>query len=183
MIIAAIVILICIITILYVISTQKQFVKCDEGAKNSLSQIGVQLDTRWSALLAMAKSTADYAKHESDALVEVIQARRPDASVKMSPTKINESENAFSYIMGRLFALQEAYPDLKAAQLYQTQMEAINNYEDKVRISRMVYNDNVTKMNRLVRAIPSNFVANMFNFSTLEYLEQPQVERRDNPIK
>ena len=83
--------------------------------------------------------------------------------------------------MGRLMAIGEAYPELKANDLYINAQNGVTEYEEKVRMSRMVYNDTATKMNRMVRQWPSSFVASMLNFREKEYLTVDEDKKSSYP--
>ncbi|MCC8037228.1 MAG: LemA family protein [Bacteroidales bacterium] len=171
--IALIITILLLLLAAWVVSTQKRLVKCDETSKNALSQIGVQLDARWGALLALAKTASQYATHEKETLVKTIEMRRPVQVSMMHLNDIRDSETQLGNLLGRLNMLQEQYPNLKADTLFQQQMRDIDRYENMVRTSRMVYNDAVTIKNRLVRQLPSSIVAAMFGFSTDAYIDLP----------
>ena len=158
--------------VFYVISLQRSLVGRDEMCMNSLSQIGVQMNSRWDGLKALAELTRGYAKHEYDTLTQVIANRRhitPEADV----SEINKQEGMLSAAMSKLMAVVEAYPDIKANQVYMTTMQAVTSAEEKVRMSRMVYNDSVTIMNRMVRMFPASLFAGMLGFAVRSYLEEP----------
>ena len=174
-----IIVILAIICLGYFISTQRSLVSLDEMCKNALSQIEVQLNSRWDAILALAKTAAQYAKHESETLIEVIQRRRGE---KMDdPATVNAQMGELSQVMGRLIAIGEAYPDLKAASVYQEVMNGVNKYEENVRLSRMVYNDTATKMNRMVRQWPSSIVASILHFATKDYLKVDDEQKKGYP--
>ncbi|MBO4612639.1 MAG: LemA family protein [Bacteroidaceae bacterium] len=177
--VAIILIVVAVIVIGYFIMTQRSLVNLDELCKNALSQIEVQLNSRWDAVLALAKTAAQYAKHESETLVEVIQQRRGEQV--NTPEAVNEQTSALNEVMGRLIAIGEAYPDLKAASLYQEAMSGMKQYEENVRLSRMVYNDTATKMNRMVRQWPSSIVASLLHFEQKEYLRVDNEEKKNYP--
>lgn len=159
-----------VVLVIYAISSQRKFVKLEELVNNALSQIDVQQTSRWDALTQLANSTGSYAKHESETLKDVIAARRPVGPAK-SAKEVEANENAFAEALSSLNVLVENYPVLKASSLYRDTMAAIEKYEENVRKSRMVYNDTVTKFNRMVKQIPSNIVASMFGFKEKDYLE------------
>ena len=165
---------------LYIFSTQRQLVNLDELCKNAFSQIAVQLNSRWDAVMALAKMTAQYSKHESETIIKAIEARRQSGPVT-TPQQFNEQQGALSEVLGRLMVVHEAYPELKANEQYMKTMESINEYEEKVRMSRMVYNDTATKMNRMARQWPSSFVANMLNFGEKEYLKVDEEKKQSYP--
>lgn len=174
-----ILVLVAVALIAYFVSTQRSLVSLDELCKNALSQIEVQLNSRWDAVLALAKTAAQYAKHESETLVEVIQQRRGEQV--NSAEAVNEQTAALGQVMGRLIAIGEAYPELKAAGLYQEAMDGMKQYEENVRMSRMVYNDTATKMNRMVRQWPSSIVASVLHFDVKDYLKVDDEQKKSYP--
>ena len=177
----SIIILIIVLGVLfYVFNTQRELVRLDELCKNAFSQIAVQLNSRWDAVLALAKMAAQYSKHESETIIKTIQARRMDGQVKTA-AEANEQQGAFAQVLGRLIAVGEAYPELKANEQYSKTMDGINDYEEKVRQSRMVYNDTATKMNRMVRQWPSSIVASMLHFNEREYLTVDEEKKSAYP--
>jgi len=177
--IGIIIIVVAVIIIGYFITTQRSLVSLDEMCKNALSQIEVQLNSRWDALLALAKMASQYSKHESETLIKVIQERKGENI--NSPAAINEQQGALQQVMGRLIAIGEAYPDLKAADLFKETQAGVNQYEEKVRMSRMIYNDTATKMNRMVRQWPSSIVASMLHFDLKDYLKVDEEQKKSYP--
>ena len=163
----------------YIFTTQRKLVNLDELCKNAMSQIAVQLNSRWDAVLALAKMAAQYSKHESETIINAINARR-QAQVTTAE-QVNQQQGELSQIMGRLMAIGEAYPELKANDLYINAQNGVNQYEENVRMSRMVYNDTATKMNRMVRQWPSSFVASMLNFREKEYLTVDEAKKSNYP--
>jgi len=163
------IVLVVIAVVMYVISTQRELVKLDEMGNNALSQIGVQLQSRFDAIAALVKMTQQYAQHEYESLTQVIAQRR--VSEIRTVDDVNQQTDLLGSVMGRLMAVSESYPDLKASQVYQDTMAGIREYEENVRMSRMIYNDSATKMNRMVRQWPSSFVASMLHFDLRKYLE------------
>ena len=181
MIILLIIILLIVILAAIVISAQRSLVHTDELCGNALSQIGVQQTSRWDALTALAKLTKDYSSYEYDALMTVIEKRKnigPDSA----PADVAAQEGLMTQLTGKLVALAEAYPDLKANTVYLSTMDSVNDYENKVRISRMSYNDTVTRYNRLVRQFPSGIFAGMLGFSKRDYLESDNT-KSDMPFR
>lgn len=176
------VIILCIVlaVLFYVFNTQREFVRLDELCKNAFSQIAVQLNSRWDAVLALAKMAAQYSKHESETIIKTIQARRMDGQVKTA-AEVNEQQGAFAQVLGRLIAVGEAYPELKANEQFSKTMDGINIYEELVRQSRMVYNDTATKMNRMVRQWPSSIVASLLHFGEREYLTVDEEKKSAYP--
>ncbi|MDR0314787.1 MAG: LemA family protein [Oscillospiraceae bacterium] len=156
----------------WVISAQRSLIGLDELCGNALSQIGVQQNSRWDALTALADLTKQYSAHEYKTLMSVIGERKTINS-NSTAQETQEQENMITQAMGRLLAVAEAYPDLKANQTYLDTMGSVRQYEDNVRRSRMVYNDTVTKFNKSVRQIPTNLIAGILGFKKRDYLETP----------
>lgn len=173
----AIIVLLAIGLLNWFVSTQRQLVNLDELCNNALSQIEVQLNTRWDAIMQLAQQAANYAQHESQTLIETIRARR--GSEIKTADDVNDQNTVFGSVLGRLMVVAEQYPELKASNLYAEVMQAVNNFENNVRNSRMIYNDTATKMNRYVRQWPSSFIANMLHFDTRNYLKMDNEDKRD----
>ncbi len=164
----------------YIIATQRKLVSLDEFCKNAMSQISVQLNSRWDAVQNLAKLAAQYAKHESETITNVIQQRRMGQVT--TAQQANEQQDAISSVMGRLIAIGEAYPELKADGLFRETMDGVRAYEEKVRMSRMVYNDTATKYNRLIRQFPSSIVASILNYNTQkDYLQVDDQKKINYP--
>ena len=178
-IILIVVIVLALLVVGYIISTQRELVHLDELCKNATSQIAVQLNSRWDAITALAKSAAQYASHESETLINTIRERRQGNIT--TADQINEQQGAISQLLGRLIAIGEAYPNLKADALYKEAMDGMRDYEEKVRVSRMVYNDTATKMNRMVRQWPSSIVAGFLHFTERAYLELDDAKKASYP--
>ena len=177
-----IIIVLAVIVIGYFISTQRSLVNLDELCKNALSQIEVQLNSRFDAVVALAKAAAQYAKHESETILETIQARGGNSGVAANtPAAINAQTDLLSQMMGKLNVVVERYPELKASDLYKETQEGMKQYEEHVRMSRMIYNDTATKMNRMVRQWPSSIVASMLHFDQKDYLKVDSEEKKQYP--
>lgn len=157
------------IIILWVISLQRKLVSKDELCKNSLSQIGVQQASRWDALTALAELTKSYNEHEYNTIKDVI-AQRKTITGTSSASDVNQQEELLTGALGRLIAVSESYPEIKANETYLKTMDSVNLYENQVRMSRMVYNDSVTAFNRLVRQFPNSLISGMLGFVVKEYL-------------
>ena len=129
--------------VLWFISVQRKLVSADELCKNSLSQIGVQQNSRWDAISSLVKLTKSYNEHEYKTLSDVIEKRR-EITRSSNVSEVNSQEEALSAAAARIRLVAEQYPDLKARQTYAKTMDSLNSYENQVRTSRMVFNDTVT---------------------------------------
>lgn len=172
-IIAGVIILLIIIVVMWFISTQRKLAVMDENINNAMSQIGVQLSSRWDALTALLDLTKGYAEHEYKTISDTVKARRT-ITAESTPSDVKAQENIITDALGKIMAVAESYPDLKANQNYIKTMDSVNEYENKVRQSRLIYNDSVTKLNRQIRMFPTSLVAGMLGFSKRTYLEAEQ---------
>ena len=152
----------------YVFYMQRQLVDMDENS-------------RWDALLSLAKTVSAYAKHEGDTIIQTIQARRQEGGMMPTAKNINNQQAGLAEVMSRLMVVREAYPELKASGLFSNMQESVKEYEENVRFSRMVYNDTVTMMNSKVRSWPSSFIASLLHFEEREYLETDEEQKQGNP--
>ena len=159
------------------VSTQRSLVVLDENCKNSLSQIEVQLNSRWDALMQLSRQAEKAGMIEAKSMIETIKARRP--LVPNSAQSINENEGQLNQLFSRLMMLGEQYPQFRSMPLFAKSMESISSYEENVRISRMVYNDTTTKFNRAIRQWPGSFVASMLHFTERDYLKIDNEQKRD----
>ena len=182
-----VVIALVVLIIGYFISTQRSLVNLDELCKNALSQIEVQLNSRFDAVIALAKTAAKYAEHESDTIIKAVQARGGNLGAGTVPAEgstaasINQQSDLLGQLMGRLNVVFERYPELKASDLYLEAQQGQKQYEENVRMSRMVYNDTATKMNRMVRQWPSSIVASILHFDLKDYLKVDDEKKKNYP--
>ena len=170
-----VVLLIVVVLVLLVVGWfvrgQNSLVQTEELCGNALSQIGVQQASRWDALSALADLTKNYSDQEYKTIMDTIRARQ-GIGPKTDAAAVDAQELMITQGLGRINALAEAYPDLKANTLYLKTMDDVKHYEDNVRMSRMVYNDTVTKYNRLVRSLPGSLLANGLGFAPRDYLQE-----------
>ena len=158
--------------VLWAISIQRKLVVLDENINNTMSQIGVQLSSRFDALMALLDLTKGYARHESETLMETIKARRSVITVKSTTDDVQRQEGIISEALGRIAMVTEQYPELKANPNYIKTMDAVETFENMVRTSHLIYNDSVTKLNREIRMFPVSMFARMLGFQQREYLEE-----------
>ena len=159
------------VIIAWIIGLQRKLVSKEELCNNAMSQIGVQQASRWDALSALADLTRSYSDYEYKAITDIISKRRPIGSGS-SVSDANLQEKCIGEALGRIIAVGEQYPELKASETYVKTMESVNTYENQVRMSRMVFNDSVTALNRTVRQFPNNLVAGLLGFKVKDYLAE-----------
>ncbi len=178
----ALITIIAIVTViaLWIVSNQRRLVVLDENISNAMSQIGVQLSSRFDALTALLDLAKGYARHESETLIETIKSRRSVITAKSTPDDVLRQEGIISEALGRIAMVTEQYPELKANQTYIKTMDAVQTFENMVRTSRLIYNDSVTKQNREIRMFPVSIIAGMLGFRQREYLVE-QAGKADMP--
>ena len=173
-----IIIIVAIIAIVafWFMGIQRKLVSSDELCQNSMSQIGVQQQSRWDAVSALVKLTTSYNEHEYNTLVDVIKQRK-DITRTSAVADANAQEDVLVAAAAKIRFVAEQYPELKADATYAKTMDSLNNYENQVRMSRMVFNDSVTKYNRIVRQFPDSIVASILKFPLREYLKEVESKR------
>ena len=173
-----IIIIVAIIAIVafWFMGIQRKLVSSDELCQNSMSQIGVQQQSRWDAVSALVKLTKSYNEHEYNTLVDVIKQRK-DITRTSAVADANAQEDVLVAAAAKIRFVAEQYPELKADATYAKTMDSLNNYENQVRMSRMVFNDSVTKYNRIVRQLPDSIVASILKFPLREYLKEVESKR------
>jgi len=159
--------------------------------RNAFAQIDVQLTRRHDLIPNLVEAVKGYIKHERETLEAVIQARNAAVSsldaAKADPAnaeairKLGESEGALGNVLGRLFALSEAYPDLKANQNMMQFQEELASTENKVAFARQAFNDAVLGYNNSAENFPNNVIANTFGFELASFLEIEAEEKREVP--
>lgn len=159
--------------------------------KNAFAQIDVQLKRRYDLIPNLVETAKGYMKHESQTLEAVIQARNQAVSAGKSAAQnpgdaaamggLMGAEGALSGALGRLFALSESYPDLKANQNMMQLTEELTTTENKISFARQAYNDAVTTYNTKREIFPTNIIANMFNFSAATLFEIEDAVQREAP--
>ena len=169
---AIIIIAIALLLVLWGVGVQRKLVSADELCQNAMSQIGVQQNSRWDALTALVELVKSYNEHEYKTLVDVISARKKITG-NSTAAEAGAQEEALAGALKQINLVAEQYPELKANENYAKAMESVNQYENQVRLSRMTFNDTVTKYNKLVRQFPDSFVASLLKFAKRDYLEEP----------
>ena len=168
--------------ILYVISTYNTLIKLRNRVKDQWAQIEVQLKRRFDLIPNIVETVKGYAKHESDTLKGVIEARN-----KMNTAgNINEeleASNAITGALNKLFALSEAYPELKSNENFLSLQKDLKETEDKLSYARQFYNDSVLMYNNTREKFPSNIVANIFGFKEINFFKASEKEKEVPNVK
>ena len=181
MIIALIVIVVVVVLLLlYVIATYNGLVKLRNRVENAWAQIDVQLKRRLDLVPNLVETVKGYAAHERQTLDAVIQARNAGVAAQ-GPQQEAEASNMLTGALRQLFALSEAYPDLKANQNFLSLQEELTSTEDRISYARQFYNDSVLKYDNKLETFPSNTIAGMFGFKGREYFKTDDPTDREVP--
>lgn len=164
--------------ILYAVGLYNRLVRLRNQVRNGWRQIDVQLKRRHDLIPNLVETVKDYMSYEQETLQQVIQARsRAVETEGKGPEAAMPAEQGLSGALGRLFALMENYPDLKANENVSQLMEELSSTENRIAFSRQHYNDSVMAKNTAVESFPSNIVAGMFGFRQDTYFEIDTQER------
>jgi LemA protein len=150
------------------------------ASETAWSDVDVQLKRRYDLIPNLVNTVKGYAGHEKGTLEAVIAARQRAIDAR-SVGEQAQAENMLTQTLGRLFALAEAYPDLKANQNFMQLQEELTSTENKVGFSRQHYNRTVGQYNEARVMFPANIVAGMFNFERLEFFELEDAAQREAP--
>jgi len=177
--------------VLFAVGIYNSLVNLRNRVKNAFAQIDVQLTRRHDLIPNLVEAVKGYMKHERETLEAVINARNNAVSsldaAKLDPSnaaamkELGASEGALGAALGRLFALSEAYPDLKANQNMMQFQEELTSTENKVAFSRQAFNDTVLSYNNKAENFPNNIMAGMFKFELASFLEIESEEKREVP--
>ena len=171
-----IIVAIVVIAILIFVVQYNGLVRLRNRIDNAWSQIDVQLQRRHDLIPNLVETVKGYAAHERETLEKVVQARN-QAVAAQGPAAQGQAENVLTGALRQLFAVAEAYPDLKANQNFLNLQEELTSSEDRVAYARQFYNDTVLKYNNKIQTIPSNVIAGMFSFQEREYFEGEEESR------
>ena len=179
------------VIVFWAVGIYNNLVNSRNRVRNGFSQIDVQLTRRYDLIPNLVEAVKGYMSYEKSTLEAVITARnaaqaglKKAAADPSNPEAIRElaaAESTLGGTLGRLFALAEAYPDLKANQNMQQLQEELTSTENKVAFARQAFNDSVLSYNNACQSFPSNLLANNFGFKPAEFLEIEQPEKRAVP--
>jgi LemA protein len=180
-----------IVLVVWVVGVYNRLIAGRNTFKNAFAQIDVQLTRRYDLIPNLVEVAKGYLKHERETLEAVIRARNSavtdlkaaaaDPGSAAALTQLSGSEAQLGGVLGRLFALAEAYPDLKANQTMMQLSEELTSTENKVAFARQAFNDSVLTYNNLREQFPGNIVAGMFSFQAGQLLEVATPEAREAP--
>lgn len=177
-----IVIALIVVVILYVVTLYNGFVRLVTRAKEAWADIDVQLKRRYDLIPNLVETVKGYASHESAAFENVTKARSA-AMGAQGPEAKGQAENMLSGALKSLFAVSEAYPDLKANQNFLELQRELTDTENKIQAARRFYNTNVRDLNIAIDTFPKNIIAGLFSFKKEEFFELEAGSEEREPTK
>jgi LemA protein len=179
------------LVIVFGIGIYNRLVTARNGFKNAFAQIDVQLTRRYDLIPNLVETAKGYLKHERETLEAVITARNSalaglkamasDPGNAAAATQLAGAEAGLSGAMGRLFAVMESYPDLKASANMMQLSEELTSTENRVSFARQAFNDAVLSYNNSREVFPNSLIASWFSFEQAKMLEAPPAEKREAP--
>ena len=174
-------VVILVVLALIVVGLYNRLVRDRNRVDNAWAQVEVQLKRRWDLIPNLVETVKGYASHERGVFEAVTEARTR-AQQAQSPADSAQAEGILSQALGRLFAVAEAYPDLKATQNFQELQAQLSETEDKVAVSRQVYNDTVLTYHNAIQTFPGTLLAGPFGFTKREFFEVEDEAQRAAPV-
>jgi LemA protein len=182
-----------VLIVLWAVSAYNRLVGLRNQTKNAFAQIDVQLKRRHDLVPNLVEAARAYMQHERETLEAVIAARGQAVSAiaraEAAPGdaaavhQLATAENALTATLGRLFAVSESYPELKADQNMQQLHEELASTENRIAFSRQAYNDSVMEFNTVREQFPGSVIGNMFAFNAAELLQATETEEERKPVK
>jgi len=167
--------------VLYGIGGYNSLVRMRNLVEESWRQVDVELNRRYDLIPNLVETVKGYAKHESGTFEAVTAARTAASAPGSTVAQQAAQENVLTQALGRLFAVAEAYPDLKANIGFQQLQQELTNTEDRIAAGRRFYNANVRELNTKIEIFPTNVIAGMFGFAKAEYFEVDDQAVRATP--
>jgi LemA protein len=170
------------VLVLWAIMAYNSFVRMVQRAKEAWADIDVQLKRRYDLIPNLVETVKGYATHEREAFENVTRARAAAMGANGIEAK-GEAENMLSGALKTLFAVSEAYPDLKANQNFLNLQNQLADTEDKIQAARRFYNGNVRDLNTGQQSFPGNIISSSFNFEKMEYFQLDANSQEREPVK
>ena len=178
---AIVIVAIVVIVALLLVALYNRLVQQRNRVDNAWAQIEVQLKRRWDLIPNLVESVKGYASHERETFEAVTEARTRAQNAN-TPAEAGQAEGILGAALGRLFAVAEAYPELQADENFRQLQTELAETENKVAVSRQVYNDTVLTYNNTVQTFPGLVVAGPFGFSIREFFEVEEEAQREPPV-
>jgi len=176
------VIIILVVVGLAMVFMYNRLVALKNRVRNAWHQIDVQLKRRYDLIPNLVETVKGYARHEKEVFERVTEARTK-AMGASSVKEASEANNMLSSTLKSLFAVAEAYPELKANQNFLRLQEELTSTENKIAFARQFYNDVTMQFNISIQKVPLNLIAMLFNFKIAEYWEVPEGEKGPVEVK
>lgn len=160
----------------FIVTIYNRMVALNQRADQAFADVDVQLKLRHDLVPNLVETVKGYAAHEKETFDAVITARNSAVSAQ-GPAAQGQAEGALGAALGRLFALAEAYPDLKANQNFLSLQTELSDIENKIAAARRFFNNAVQEFNTIIQQIPGNFIAPMGGFSKRDFFELPEASR------
>lgn len=176
-----IIIVIVVIIAIWFIVAYNLFIRLKNRIENSWSQIDVQLRRRYDLIPNLVKTVKAYAKHEKQTFEMVTKARSAMLKAE-TPREKAKADNMLTGALKTIFAVAEAYPQLRANENFKMLQEELSGTESKIAYSRQFYNDTVLRFNNSIKIFPNNVIAGMFGFKEQEYFDIEEKAAR-KPVK
>lgn len=167
-----------VLVVITFIAIYNKLVNLKVRTEEAWSDIDVQLKRRYDLIPNLIETVKGYASHEKKLFEEVTHARADALKAGTLPEK-SEAENQLSSALKSIFAVAEAYPDLKANQNFAQLQQELTDTEDKIQAARRFYNGNVRDLNIAIQTFPTNIIAGMFNFQKKDLFELKQTEAKE----
>jgi LemA protein len=174
-------VVILIVLALIVVGLYNRLVRYRNRVDNSWAQVEVQLKRRWDLIPNLVETVKGYAAHERETFEAVTNARAA-AQRAQGPAEAAQAEGILSQALGRLFAVAEAYPELRATENFQQLQAQLSETEDKVAVSRQVYNDTVLTYHNAIQTFPGTLLAGPFGFTKREFFVVEDEAQRSAPV-
>lgn len=171
-----------VVILFWLLGIYNSLISLRNRVKEAWSQIDVQLKRRSSLIPNLVEAVKGYVKHEKQVLENVTKARSALVGAK-DPHSAAAANDMLTGALKTLFAVAEAYPDLKASENFKELQQELSDTETKVAAARQFYNTNVLDLNNSIETVPSNFVANMFGFKKEEFFKATEEEKKDIEVK
>jgi LemA protein len=178
----AIVVVVIAALLLFLVFVYNRLVRLRNRTQNAWAQVDVQLRRRYDLIPNLVETVKGYAAHEQGTFEEVTKARTA-AQQAQSVQDQAQAENALTAAIGRLFAVAEAYPQLRATENFQQLQAQLADTEQKIAVSRQVYNDTVLTYNNATQTVPTNLVAGTFGFAPKDFFEIEEPAREAPQVK
>lgn len=177
-----VIIIIVALLVVWGISVYNNLIQLRNRVRDQWAQIDVQLKRRFDLVPNLVETVKGYAKHEKEALENVVKARNTYLASSTPEGQI-EADGELTKAISKLFALTESYPELKANENFVTMQNDLRDTEDKIAAARQFYNDVVLKYNDKVEMFPGSLIAKMFNFKVEAYFKANETERENVQVK